>query len=861
MVKIVQVSADRRLIQMCAKGKTSATYTATGLLLASLFGVAPAALANDWASLGLDVTRGRASDEKSGAAFSPAWNTSPAGAPYVASPLAVDGFVVVASTKGDVSALSVANGRAEWTVKAGGSVGASPTYVGGRVFVSTLAGQMQALRLSTGAQLWKRAFGGQNYASPLFVSDAKGASLVLGAGFPQQKVVRLSATTGDTQWETAPDAVAGLVSSSAALGAGRVVFGMNGGRYQSVDLATGETAWKADAKGFVGMSAPLVVGRTAYFLPGGGATALYAADVATGALVSGWPIEVLDPAAPPATTVANRRNVVSSPALLGDLVVFVSRFEYDLKAKPDGTRGGHVLREILAAVSPAQREVVWQQEIGRRDVESINDVPELAVSPTPLSFATESNPLVAVASSIVPQVRVLDIGGKQVWSASTSAPTRSSPVLANGLLVVATDAGVVHAFASDVNRAPAIPTAGFDPEEGQMVDGPAPVLKWAAAADAEGQAVRYQVRVLAEGGDLFESPLAELTTAAGEPQVVLERGLLTPGLAYRYAVRSRDANGAWAPWSQPRSFMVAVKPPITVDGKPVDSIDDAIAALPAAGGTINLGRGVLHLREALQVPAGVSLVGAGAQDTIIDANGLSVAVKMAAGNRTGAPALKNVTVTGADVGVQVIDVQGAVLRNVVVRDNEKAGVQIEEGATADAINVTLTRNGAGAVVAGKLGIRSSIVASNETGLSRTGVGTLTSRYNDVFGNKAKDYDGAAAGTGDISAAVTFRSTADFHVATRQASTDQGDPTDEYAHEPLPNGARVNMGAFGNTPSAELSLTQNGWKAVAGAGSSSPSTPSTPAGGGSACAIGGTPAAPSWLMLALSAVFLKRRRKG
>jgi MYXO-CTERM domain-containing protein len=852
---------------MSANGKKSATYTATGLLLASLFGAVPAR-ANDWTSLGLDATRGRATDERSGATFSPAWNMNPSGAPYVASPVVVDGYVVVAGTKGDVSALSVLDGREAWKVKAGEGVTSSPTFANGRLFVSTLSGQMKALKLGTGATAWTRAFGGQNYASPLFVSDAKGAGLVLGAGFPDQKVVRLSATTGETLWETAPAAVAGLVSSSAALGAGRVMFGMNGGRLQSLDLTTGETAWKADAKGNVGMSAPLVVGNTAYFLPGGAATALYAADAGTGELLSGWPVEVLDPAAPDAATVASKRYVVSSPALMGDLIVFVTRFEYDLKTVPGGTPGKHVLREVVVAVSPSTRAVAWQQEIGRVDVASINDVPELSVSPTPLSFATDSNPLVAVASSIVPKVQVLDLGGKELWSASLSSPTRSSPVFANGLLVVATDLGVVHAFTSNVNRAPAAPAAGFDPAEGQMVDGPTPVLKWGAATDAEGQALKYQVRVMADGGDLFESPLLDVAAKDGEQQITLERGVVTPGLTYRYAVRARDASGAWSTWSEPRSFIAAVTPPISVDGKPMESITDAIAAVPSSGGAITLGRGVLHLREAVELPAGVSLVGASAQDTVIDATGLKVAVKLAQGARTGAPSLKNVTVTGADVGVQVVDVQGAVLRNVVVRDNKKAGVQVEEGAAADAVNVTLARNGAGAIVAGKLSIRSSIVASNETGLSRTGVGSVTSRYNDVFDSKTNNYDGFAAGTGDISAAVSFRSGSDFHVASRGASTDQGDPADEFAAEPMPNGSRVNMGAFGNTSTAELSLTENGWKTLASSGSSSPSTPSDtpaspPGGGGSGCAIGGTPApaSPGWLALALGAIpFLRRRRR-
>ena len=31
--------------------------------------------------------------------------------------------------------------------------------------------------------------------------------------------------------------------------------------------------------------------------------------------------------------------------------------------------------------------------------------------------------------------------------------------------------------------------------------------------------------------------------------------------------------------------------------------------------------------------------------------------------------------------------------------------------------------------------------------------------------------------------------------------DAGDPSNDYSHEPAPNGDRLNMGAYGNTPQA------------------------------------------------------------
>jgi outer membrane protein assembly factor BamB len=853
---------------MPAHSKKALTFSTIGLLSGSLLAASPGvSFANDWPSMGLDGGRGRATSEKSGTSFSPAWNGSASAGSIVGSPAVADGYVVVAGTKGDISALRAVDGSEAWTVKAAGAVGASMAIDHGHVFVPTLSGQLQALHLATGTEMWKHAFGGQNYGSPVIVADAMGGSLVLAAGFPAQKLVRVSALSGLTQWETEKGAVAGLVNSSPALSDGQVVFGMNGGRYQSLNVLTGATNWAADAKGSVGLSAPLVVGQTAYFLPGGEATALYAANAGTGDLLAGWPVTIVDPAAPAVSAFGSSRNAVSSPSVLGDLIVFTARFEYDLKANPDGTAGAHVLREYLVAVNPATAAVAWQRVIGHRDVLSINDVPELNLSPTPATFASESGMLLAVTSSIEAKVRVFDQAGSEAWSASLSAPTRSSPVFANGLLLVATDMGVIHAFSSNVNHAPLAPVSGFDPADGQMVDNATPTLHWGQALDVEGQAVEYQVRVAADG-NLLESWLVELAAKAGEPSAEVPAGLLKGGGTYTYAVRSRDPMGAWSSWSPSNAFIVALTPKISVGDKDFDSIDQAVAAVPQTGGTINLGRGLLHLQAPVQLPAGVSLVGVAPHETILDGKGLGAAVQISAGARSGSPQLKNLTVTGADVGIQVIDVKNATLRNIVVRDNKKAGVQVEEGAAADGVNVTLARNGVGAVVAGNLAIRSSLVVGNDTGLARTGVGVVQSRFNDVAGNKTTNYQDLAAGTGDISSLVAFRSTADFRLAGLQPSTDAGDPADDFALEPMPNGGRVNMGAFGNTTNAELSESTNGWSPLAGANAApgasvgpGPVVDGVAPGRGSGCSLGSASRpAGAWILMAVGAMLVARRRR-
>jgi hypothetical protein len=111
--------------------------------------------------------------------------------------------------------------------------------------------------------------------------------------------------------------------------------------------------------------------------------------------------------------------------------------------------------------------------------------------------------------------------------------------------------------------------------------------------------------------------------------------------------------------------------------------------------------------------------------------------------------------------------------------------------------------------------------------------------------------------GDIAAVISFASPArqDFHLPMAQATTDRGDPADDFSAEPAPNGGRINIGAFGDTADAELSATPPpavpARGATAGSGGDS-------AGG---CALGGGRGSRAWAVAFVAAmVFASRRRR-
>ncbi|RLI99161.1 MAG: hypothetical protein DRP08_07515, partial [Candidatus Aenigmatarchaeota archaeon] len=90
-------------------------------------------------------------------------------------------------------------------------------------------------------------------------------------------------------------------------------------------------------------------------------------------------------------------------------------------------------------------------------------------------------------------------------------------------------------------------------------------------------------------------------------------------------------------------------------------------------------------------------------------------------------------------------------------------------------------------------------------------------YNNTLGN----YNGVSAGEGDISVDPLFADpdNGDFHLKSQYGRwngsvwviddvtspcIDAGDPEDDYSNEPEPNGGRINLGAYGNTPEASKS---------------------------------------------------------
>lgn len=843
------------------------------LLLIALLGPTPAAHADDWPSLGLDGARTRLSAERSGGTFAgrPWMNTLPEGqdahfTSVIASPAAAEGVVVYAAAGGRLRAVRETDGVTLWQRSTGSGYLASPAIWRGLVFAVDVDGNLSALSLPSGAALWTRPLLSTAWAAPVLVDGA----LYVATGTPSPRLMRLDPSTGAIVWEVGTGVFTEPLSAPAVVGR-HLVVGETGGLYHDLDTADGRLRWTASTGGDVTLSTPLIAGDRVYALPGGGEGRLHALHLDSGLRVDGWPLDLPEPVSGnDAGTLVTRDRAVSSLASSGDLLALLWRLDDRLDSDGNGQADRYLSRELVAAIDGQSRRVLWTRPVGRLESGDPGRIPTHGVTPTPTIFRSVGGDLLlAVASSLTATLRVLDLpDGGERWKTSTSGPTRGSPLLANGRLLVATEAGTLHGFLSSTNRPPGAPVPSHAHRAGAELDLSTTPLRWGAALDPEGQPLRYQLR-LDDDGEILRDWDVSLTIEGGQRAVSLA-GRLEGGRTYHYALRASDPQGALSPWTAVHRFQAVTSPPVSIGGQPAPALTDALAAA-TDGAVITLGAGTYRLTETLRLPAGVSLLGAGPHRTILDARGLVVAVT--AGERA---RLQGLTIKGAQIGVAVRAGRDVRLQNVILRNNRQVGLQVAADASAEMVSATVIDNGTGVRSEGEVQVRNALILRNEVGLATAPPGKIQSRYSNVVGNQ-QDRLGALADPSDLALPVTFdgphgaeaAGDGDLKLARAQPTTDRGDPADDFALEPSPNGGRINIGAFGNTALAELSAEA----APASVGDPGPATtdpaPAPPdadgrraKGGGGLCSLaapgGSSPDGSLWLVMA--ALLGCRRRR-
>lgn len=835
------------------------------LLLAAGLTLAPAPLlAADWPDMGLGSSRARLSAEVLGPSFgrTPSWASrlppvrDVGYRALLASPAAADGFIVFGTVDNRLRALRESDGVLLWEVPTVDAVFSSPALYRGRAYAASLGGDVSAVNLADGSLAWRRNLGGEVYAAPAIADDA----LFVTVGGPAPALVRLDMQTGSVVWTVAvgPQPLRGAPT----VADGHVVVGESDGTWHSVSAATGSVEWTTTTRGIVQMTGPLIQQGTIYIAPAGPTLLVHALELATGAPRPGWPLAVTLPADSLAGSRVATNHVTSSFASAdGNLLAFQVRREERVDTDGNGVVDAIVMGEFVAAVDVDSVTTAWLQEGARVVTQDENAMPTYGIASTPAAFASGEGVLLAVASGLTGRFQTLNgATGAVLASGALGGVTRGSPIVTNAGLIIGTDDGALVRLPSTANASPDAPAAQFFPPVGALADTKNARLGWGASLEPDGDPVSYVVRWDLDG-EVLRDWAGELVTSPDETSVRLPA--LLGGGTYTWAVRARDAKGALSPWSSPQSFQAADAPPVAINGQGFGDLASALAAA-TAGTVVSLVAGTYPLAASVSVPPGVTVAGAGPHLTVLSGQGLSAAVVIDGGN-PGQPALRSLTVAGAAVGVRVDGGHDTELRNVILRDNSEAGLRVLANATASLISGTVVRNAVGVDVDGAASIRNTLVTANAFGVSAGSSATIATTYSDVAENTAADRRGVAAGEGDMVVAVQFVAADDWRLAAAQGTTDQGDPADPFDEEPQPNGGRINIGAFGNTPFAELSAPPAAPIPPSGAGDPGAVTPgalATERDGGCAVAKNrrsGSPANGLTLM-ALAIIIASRRRR-
>ncbi len=186
------------------------------------------------------------------------WNFSPASGVDIvhSSPALFNDTLYFGGDFNNFYALDAKTGQAKWTFKTSGTLNYAPA-VGddGTVYFSSKDTFLYALNGQTGELKWKNNLAGSSWVTS---SPAIVGGLVYAGTSDGRQLFAVDVATGQTVWKAIGY---GYVWSSPAVAEGMVYVG--GGRLNALDAKTGQKVWEFQPKGYV-YSTPLVAGGVVY---------------------------------------------------------------------------------------------------------------------------------------------------------------------------------------------------------------------------------------------------------------------------------------------------------------------------------------------------------------------------------------------------------------------------------------------------------------------------------------------------------------------------------------------------------------------------------------------------------------------
>lgn len=349
-----------------------------------------------------------------------AWTVSVAGSSdrrrLAAAPIVGEGKLFVADTSGVIHAFDAQSGGKLWSQVAevagnlrAANFGGGVSYDAGRVYATNGVGEVLALDATTGAQVWKVKPAGPLRGAP---TVAFGSVYVM---TQDNQLIALAAADGKQLWnESGSTTQTGLFGvGSPAAGQGTVIAGYASGELIAYRYENGRVLW-ADALARTSISTevgalsdidadPIIDAGRVYALGQGGRMAAY--ELVTGQRI--WELNLAG---------------VSTPAIAGEWIFTLT----------DDAR--------LLAIARGSGRVRWITDLGRwRNAEKKKD-PVFWTGPV-----LAGNKLwVANSQGQIHRVSVED--GTASLFQTLKEPVSQPPLVANNMLYVLDEGGMIHAF-------------------------------------------------------------------------------------------------------------------------------------------------------------------------------------------------------------------------------------------------------------------------------------------------------------------------------------------------------------------------------------------------------------------------------
>ena len=168
----------------------------------------------------------------------------------------VGGTVFVGSQKGDLVALSLANGSVYWKFSTGAAIGeSSPAYSNGVVYIGDLNGWINALNATDGRKLWAFKTNGEIKSSPVVVGDR-----VL-IGSYDENLYCLSARDGSVRWKFKTN---GPVHSTPGIANGMAFIAGCDELFRAIRIEDGKEVFNVSSGAYTGASPALRDGSAFY---------------------------------------------------------------------------------------------------------------------------------------------------------------------------------------------------------------------------------------------------------------------------------------------------------------------------------------------------------------------------------------------------------------------------------------------------------------------------------------------------------------------------------------------------------------------------------------------------------------------